>query len=53
MGNLRLCVPGPEMWNVGLDREKPVVLIGAWPAAAEDGDTNVQTIYKESQTHDP
>lgn len=47
MGNLGLCVLWPVRWNAGLDREKPVVLMGAGPAAAGGGGTNGQT---QSQT---
>lgn len=50
MLKLGLCVLWPVRWNAGLDREKPVVLMGAGPAAAGGGGTNGQIPYKGSQT---
>lgn len=50
MGNLRLCVLWPMRWNVGLDREKPAVLIGAGPAIAGGGGKKTAKLYKWSQT---
>lgn len=46
-GNLGVGVLWPVRWNVGLDREKPAVLIGTGPVAAGGGGTDgqSQTMY--------